>query len=197
MKPLVLVTAPVGTRSGYGSHSRDICRSLITIDKFDVIITTGGASVGEEDHLINILKKIGKLIFWKIAIKPGRPLAFGFIKNKPIICLPGNPVSVFLLYAMLIKPFLYKLASNKWKKQNSIPAKINFRMKKKTARMEWLRVIIDKNIQNELVVKKYPKQGSGIISSIAFSDGIIEIPEYKSELKKGDIFDFYPSDFLF
>jgi len=167
------------------------------IKNFDIIITAGGASVGDEDHLVKIINKIGKLIFWKVAIKPGRPISFGFIKQKPIICLPGNPVSVFLLFSMLIKPFLYQLSGAKWNEPKSVPAKINFSMKKKTARMEWLRVIIDKKVSNELVVSKYPKQGSGIISSIAFSDGIIEIPENQTELKPGDVFKFYSVDSLF
>ena len=79
----------------------------------------------------------------------------------------------------------------------SVPAKINFDMKKKTERMEWLRVIVDNKMINELTVSKYNKQGSGIISSIAFSDGIIEIPEDYSELKSGDVFRFYSKDALF
>tara|TARA_Y100000590_G_C15672108_1_gene996629 strand:+ start:535 stop:1752 length:1218 start_codon:yes stop_codon:yes gene_type:complete len=167
------------------------------VKKFDIIITTGGASVGDEDHLVKIINRMGKLIFWKIAIKPGRPVSFGFIKKKPIICLPGNPVSVFLLFSMLIKPFFYHLSGSEWIEPKSVPAKINFDMKKKTERMEWLRVIVDNKMINELTVSKYNKQGSGIISSIAFSDGIIEIPEDYSELKSGDVFRFYSKDALF
>ena len=153
--------------------------------------------MGDEDYLIKVIEKLGNIIFWKTAIKPGRPLAFGLINQKPIICLPGNPVSVFLLFAMLIRPMLLKIAGAKWKEPNFIPAKINFKMKKKTARMEWLRVCINRKIEKELVVSIYPKQGSGIISSIAFSDGIIEIPENRSELNPGDIFKFYPRDSLY
>ena len=70
---------------------------LRNTNKFDVLITTGGASVGEEDHLIQTIQKLGKIFFWKAAIKPGRPLAVGKIKNTFMICLPGNPVSVHLL----------------------------------------------------------------------------------------------------
>ena len=68
------------------------------VRNYSVIITTGGASVGEEDYLIDLIKENGELFFWKTAIKPGRPLAVGIIKNAIIICLPGNPVSVYLLY---------------------------------------------------------------------------------------------------
>ena len=98
---------------------------------------------------------------------------------------------------MLIKPFLLKLSGAKWQEPNYFPAKINFKLKKKTARMEWLRVNIEKNVNTELTLSKYPRQGSGILSSIAFSDGIIEIPERKSELKPGDVFKFYPFDSLY
>ena len=167
------------------------------IKKFDILITTGGASVGDEDYLIDVIDKIGKIIFWKAAIKPGRPLAFGYIKKKPIICLPGNPVSVFLLFAMLIKSFLYKCNGSKWYEPIFQPAKINFNMKKKTNRMEWLRVKINKDVSKEIILEKYPKQGSGIISSIAFSDGIIEIPENVFRIKTGDIYKFYSKESLF
>ena len=92
---------------------------------------------------------------------------------------------------------MYHLSGSKWIEPKSVPAKINFGMKKKTERMEWLRVIVDNKVINELIVSKYPKQGSGIISSIAFSDGIIEIPEDHSELRPGDVFKFYSKDSLF
>ena len=111
--------------------------------------------------------------------------------------MPGNPVSVFLLFSLLIKPFLLRLAGSKWDEPKFVYAKIDFRMKKKTSRMEWLRVKINKKIINDLVVSKYPNQGSGIISSIAYSDGIIEIPENKSILKPKEIYKFYPTDFLY
>ncbi|MBI28451.1 MAG: molybdopterin molybdenumtransferase MoeA [Pelagibacteraceae bacterium] len=179
-------------------NPKNINNSIIKkINKFDVIITTGGASVGDEDHLVKIIKKIGNLIFWKIAIKPGRPFAFGIVKRKPIICLPGNPVSVFLLFLMIIKPFLNKLSGSTFKEPRSFPAKINFNMNKKSMRMEWLRVKIEKKYINQIVLNRYLKQGSGVVSSIEFSDGIIEIPENVSRLKIGDVFNFYPNESLF
>ena len=83
------------------------------LDKYNVILTTGGASVGDEDHLINILNENGEVFFWKTAIKPGRPLAIGRINKTIFICLPGNPVSVHLLYGMIIKPFIEFLCGSK------------------------------------------------------------------------------------
>ena len=167
------------------------------LNDYSVLITTGGASVGEEDHLINILNDKGKIFFWKTAIKPGRPLAIGQIDKTIIICLPGNPVSVHLLYGMIIKPFLEFLCGSKMKKPKSLKATVNFSMKKKTERLEWLRVTLDKDNLENINVNKYPKQGSGMISSIAFSDGIIEIPENINQINRGDKFDLYLFDQLF
>lgn len=169
---------------------------LKSVNKFNVIITAGGASVGEEDHLIKTINKLGKLFFWKTAIKPGRPLAIGKIKNTIVICLPGNPVSVHLLYAMIIAPFLKYLCSGKFIVPKGILAKTDFTMKKKNNRLEWLRVNINKKEKN-LVVSKYKKQGSGMISSMVFSDGILEIPEDINLISKNDYFNFYSFEHLF
>ena len=119
------------------------------------------------------------------------------INETIIICLPGNPVSVYLLFGMIIKPFLEFLSSSKMIMPNNYIAKANFSMKKKTERLEWLRVIIDNKIDSETYVNKYLKQGSGIISSISFSDGIIEIPEEVNKINIGDKFDLYLFSELF
>ena len=164
--------------------------------KFNIIITAGGASVGDEDHLINALYSLGEIYFWRAAIKPGRPLAFGKINKCYVVCLPGNPVSVQLLYSMLIKPLILKLCGSFFKLPTSSKIHANFNMKKKTKRMEWLRVIkITKNKKD--FANKYPKQGSGMISSISYANGIIEIGEEVSFIKKGDVFEFYDFENLF
>ena len=167
------------------------------VKNYSVIITTGGASVGEEDYLIDLIKENGELFFWKTAIKPGRPLAVGTINNSIIICLTGNPVSVYLLYGMLIKSFLERLCGSTMVLPIHYRATVNFSMKKKTERLEWLRVNIDSKYNNKIFVNKYPKQGSGMISSIAYSDGIIEIPENVSQISKGDQFELYLFSDLF
>ncbi len=169
---------------------------LKNISKFNMIITTGGASVGDEDHLVKALENNGKIFFWRAAIKPGRPIAVGKIQNTYIVCLPGNPVSVQLLYAFIVKPLILKLLGAPFNKISAEKLKTNFSMIKKTKRLEWLRVS-KKFINNEYVIVKHPKQGSGMISSISYSDGIVEIPEHVSSIKKGDIFDYYDFDKLF
>ncbi len=169
---------------------------LNKVSNYNIIITTGGASVGDEDHLINTLKNNGKIFFWRAAIKPGRPLAIGKIKNTYIICLPGNPVSVQLLFVFVVKPLIYRLIGSMIRNIKPEKIKTNFSMIKKTKRLEWLRVS-KKLIKNKYVLSKYPKQGSGMISSISYSDGVVEIPEDVSVIKKGDIFDYYDFDKLF
>tara|TARA_Y100001970_G_scaffold292695_1_gene435271 strand:- start:1665 stop:2882 length:1218 start_codon:yes stop_codon:yes gene_type:complete len=169
---------------------------LLNVSKFNMIITTGGASVGDEDHLVRTLKNNGKIFFWRAAIKPGRPIAVGIINNTYIICLPGNPVSVQLLYVFIIKPLILKLLGAPMLKISPEKLKTNFSMIKKTKRLEWLRVS-KKLINNEYVIIKHPKQGSGMISSISYSDGIVQIPEHVNRIKKGDTFDYYDFDKLF
>ena len=168
---------------------------LNEVSKYNMIITTGGASVGDEDHLIDTLKNNGEIFFWRAAIKPGRPIAIGKIKKTYIVCLPGNPVSVQLLHAFVVKPLIYQLIGSLV--NNIKPEKIatNFSMIKKTKRLEWLRVS-KKLIKDKYVLLKHPKQGSGMITSISYSDGVLEIPEDVSVINKGDIFDFYDFDKL-
>ena len=169
---------------------------LRNISKFNMIITTGGASVGDEDHLVKTLERNGKIFFWRAAIKPGRPIAVGKIKNTYIVCLPGNPVSVQLLYVFIVKPLILKLLGATLLKISAEKLKTNFSMIKKTKRLEWLRVS-KKLINKQYVIVKHPKQGSGMISSISFSDGIVEIPEEVRLIKKGETFDYYDFDKLF
>ena len=169
---------------------------LKEVSKYNMIITTGGASVGDEDHLIDTLKNNGEIFFWRAAIKPGRPIAIGKIKKTYIVCLPGNPVSVQLLFVFVVKSLIYKLIGSLI--INVQPEKIatNFSMIKKTKRLEWLRVS-KKLIKNKYVLLKHPKQGSGMITSISYSDGVVEIPEDVSVINKGDVFDYYDFDKLF
>ena len=110
--------------------------------------------------------------------------------------MPGNPVSVQLLFVFVVKPLIYKLIGSLI--NNVQPEKIatNFSMIKKTKRLEWLRVS-KKLIKDKYVLLKHPKQGSGMITSISYSDGVVEIPEDVSVISKGDVFDYYDFDKLF
>jgi len=160
--------------------------------KFDFIITSGGVSVGDEDHVYRSIKKLGKIHFWRVAIKPGRPIALGNIKKAKIIGLPGNPVSVIVTFMIFAKPALLKLSGLKRFEPHLYKIRSDFEYKKKTGRREWLRVALVNGENGRLKVQKYPQDGSGILSSMVNSDGLVELPEKTSHVKKGMFVDFLP-----
>ena len=158
----------------------------------DLIITTGGMSVGEEDYVRKVLEKNGSLNFWNIAIKPGRPVALGNIFKKPFIGLPGNPVSVMVTFLKIALPTINKLSGFSSPKEKSFIVTTDFNFKKKSGRKEFLRVAISKNLNGQIKIKNYPKSGSGVFTSMVETDGLIELPEKLTYLKKGTKIRFVP-----
>ena len=160
------------------------------LSSFDLIITSGGVSKSRIDHIGNFFATSGKVNFWQLSLKPGRPFAFGKLNNTPFIGLPGNPVAAVVTFLMLVVNFLKKLCGIKKTEiiERLIPA--NFEMKKKPGRTEWLRGSI-KIINNNFFLEKFHTSGSGIISSISNTDGIIEINEDVKYIKKGTLLKFY------
>ena len=156
----------------------------------DMIVTTGGISSSETDKIIDVLRDFGKIKFWRLAIKPGRPLAFGKLNNIPFFGLPGNPVAVIVTFFMIICEYInifngrtnYKLPFDR--------VSAGFSFKKKIDRTEWLRGSI-KEIKKQFLLLRYEKQGSGILSSIFNSHGIIELDSSIEVVKKGDKLKFY------
>ena len=157
---------------------------------FDLLITSGGISSSSEDKVSELLVSTGLINFWKLAIKPGRPIAFGKINKTPLIGLPGNPVAAIITFFMLITQFVEKLSGNHDRRLFYRHFPSNFSMKKKKGRTEWLRGSIVK-VKNKYFVQKFSTTGSGIISSITKSDGIIVIEEKITNIKKGDLLKFY------
>ena len=169
---------------------------LESINNCDLVITSGGVAASETDHIIKIINEIGEIFVWKLAIKPGRPIAFGKIKSKFFFGLPGNPVAVLVTFFMIIVDFIYTISGRtKWPiKYNSLESHLNF--KKKIGRTEWLRGSI-KEYKNKLKVSKFNNEGSGILTSIAKTDGIIELNEKTEFVTKGEMLKFYKyEDFL-
>ena len=160
------------------------------LSSFDLIITSGGVSKSRIDHIGSFFSISGKVNFWQLALKPGRPFAFGKLNDTPFIGLPGNPVAAVITFLMLAVNFLKKLSGIKKTEiiERLIPA--NFEIKKKTGRTEWLRGSI-KVINNNFFLEKFHTSGSGIISSISNTDGIIEINEDVKFVKKGTLLKFY------
>jgi molybdopterin molybdotransferase len=138
----------------------------------DVIISSGGVSVGEEDHIKAAVEKLGELNLWKVAIKPGKPLAFGRVGDTPFFGLPGNPVSTFLTFLLFARPFLQKMQGREplLPQGSWVPAR--FTRAKKSIREEFVRV----RINNDGTMEAHPNQSSGVLSSTSWSNGIAIVP---------------------
>jgi len=156
------------------------------LEQHDVLLLSGGVSMGDFDFVPQILKKLGITIhFDSIAVQPGRPTTFGTRKNKYVFGLPGNPVSSFVQFELLVKPLLYKLMGHDFKEIN-ISMKMGEDYSRKNAkRMSWIPVRINEN--SEVVPLKY--HGSAHINALTLADGLISVPIGKTTLKKGDLVD--------
>ncbi len=149
----------------------------------DLVVTSGGVSVGEEDYVRIALEKLGELSMWRIAMKPGKPVAFGKVDNTLFMGLPGNPVAVFVTFLLFARALILKLqgAEDIITKRVSVIADFDW---PKIKRQEYLRVrLVQKDGQT--VAQVYPHQGSGVLSSASWADGLVEVFADK-EIKKGD-----------
>lgn len=156
-----------------------------------LIISSGGVSRGEEDHIVATLNDHGRLHGWQLAIKPGRPLAFGQIGDAVFLGLPGNPVAVaicFLLYGRMV---CAALGGAPWREPQRFLVKAGFEMKKKPLRREFLRGWLEQD-RDVVVARKYGRDGSGLISSLVAAGGLIELAEDVTEVKLGDDVSFIP-----
>ena len=155
----------------------------------DCIISSGGVSVGEEDHVRTALQNVGELSFWKLAIKPGKPFAFGTIAGKPFFGLPGNPVSAFVNFVLVLRPCLAQLSglietpAIPW----YLPA--DFEMETTGTRQEYLRVQCVHNADTTPVLRLTGSQSSGVLSSVSHSDGLAIVPP-DTAVKRGDLLRF-------
>ena len=157
---------------------------LNNIPKCDLLISSGGVSDSDTDMIGKVLISHGKINFWKLAIKPGRPFAFGEIKKTPFIGLPGNPVATIVTFLMLVVDYIKVFSGNREFPDRSRYISSGFSMKKKLNRREWIRGSIINKGKKQLL-EKYKTTGSGIISSISQSEGIIEVEENVDYIKKG------------
>ncbi len=151
----------------------------------DLILTSGGVSTGEEDHVKAAVEALGALSFWRVAIKPGRPVAMGVIRGKPIIGLPGNPVASFVTFAFIARPLIARLMGAEAPRLMRVPARLGFAYRKKTGRREYVRVSIAPGADGQLVASKFPRDGAGVITSLTATDGLIELAEDLTEVPAG------------
>lgn len=161
-------------------------------DNHQLIVTSGGVSMGDEDHVRKVLARIGQIHFWRIAIKPGKPLALGQIGRSAFVGLPGNPVSALVCSLIFLRPLLYKLSGAAPLSPLYFPAIANFTFEKKPGRREWLRGRYHPAEDGPGTVEIYPSQGSGILSSTVFANGLVEISEDCRYIRKGDSIKFIP-----
>ena len=157
----------------------------------DLLITTGGVSVGDADFVKNALDKIGKVDFWKIAVKPGRPLAFGNINKCMFFGLPGNPVSVVVTFNLFVQTAIRKITGQQYKNNLSLDAQLESDIKKRKGRKEFKRGIL-RSVNGKFVVKTAGAQGSNILSSLKDANCYIELDENINKVKKGDFVKVVP-----
>ena len=157
----------------------------------DLIVTSGGVSTGEEDHIKSAVGQLGALHFWRLAIKPGRPIALGQVGGVPLIGLPGNPVAVIVTFLVLARPLIAKLAGATVREPQLFPVQVGFGYRKRPGRREYLRVSLKRNGDTHVAVQ-YARDGAGILSSVVRSDGLVILDEAASELTVGTTVDFLP-----
>ncbi len=143
----------------------------------DLVITSGGVSVGEEDHVRIALEELGQLNMWKIRIKPGKPLAYGSVEGAHFVGLPGNPVSAFVTFLLFVRPFILKLQGHNEVLPGEIELPADFTWPRAGRRLEFVRARLEHNEQGQAVVRTYPHQGSGVLSSTSWANGLAVIPE--------------------
>ncbi|QGZ33052.1 gephyrin-like molybdotransferase Glp [Stappia indica] len=157
----------------------------------DVIVTTGGASRGEEDHFVDAIDDLGSRHMWQLAIKPGRPMNFGRIGDCVTLGLPGNPVAAMVCGLLYVLPVLSALGGGTFFEpvRYQIPAAFSV-PKKKPDRREFYRGILGRDASGRTVVRKFARDGSGLITSLREADGLIEIPEETTSVAEGQLVDF-------
>lgn len=151
----------------------------------DLIVTTGGVSTGEEDHVKAAVENVGTLVFWRMAIKPGRPVAMGIIGGTPLIGLPGNPVASFVTFVHVVRPTVLALSGALAEPLTPLPVRAAFTYSKKPGRREYVRVSLRKAGDGALEAVKFPREGAGLLSSLVDTDGLVELGEAVTQVEAG------------
>jgi molybdopterin molybdotransferase len=151
----------------------------------DLVLTSGGVSTGEADYVRDAVEKVGKLVFWRVAIKPGRPVAMGVIGGAAFMGLPGNPVAAFVTFARVVRPLLLRLAGAQPEPLTALPVRLSFAYKKKSGRREYVRVALRHAADGTIEAVKHPQDGAGVITSLTETDGLAEITEDVTKLEAG------------
>lgn len=158
----------------------------------DLILTSGGVSTGEEDHVKAAVEAVGRLDLWRIAIKPGRPVAMGAVDNALFVGLPGNPVAVFVTFVYVVKPLLAALTGTAPTPPLAIPARATFSYRKKEGRREYVRVTLSHGADGMMEAARYPREGAGVLTSLTETDGLMELAEVLTHIEPGAVLPVLP-----
>ena len=169
---------------------RDALRSAAA--SHDLIVTSGGVSTGDEDHVRQAVMELGSIHFWRLAIRPGRPLALGQVGDIPFLGLPGNPVAVMVTFMRFARPAILLMSGCRDIRPRTFHVRASFGYKKKLNRREWLRVALFTDDDGTPAVRKFPRDGAGILSSMVAADGLVELPEDLTAVEPGAMVEFLP-----
>jgi len=164
----------------------------------DVVLTSGGVSTGEADHVRTAVEQIGRLVFWRVAIKPGRPVAMGVVPGSSggsgaaFVGLPGNPVAAFITFVRVVRPLLLRLSGALPEPMLPLPVRAGFAYRKKLGRREYVRVTLARAPDGTIEAKKFPQDGAGVITSLTQTDGLVELPEQTTAVEPGATIGFLP-----
>ncbi len=156
----------------------------------DLVLTSGGVSTGEADHVRAAVEKIGRLVFWRVAIKPGRPVAMGVVAGAAFAGLPGNPVAAFVTFVRVVRPLLLRLGGAQPQPLIALPVKAAFSYRKKKGRREYVRVALRRTTDGGIEAVKHPQEGAGVITSLTETDGLAELGDEVTEIKPGSTVGF-------
>jgi molybdopterin molybdotransferase len=162
----------------------------------DLVLTSGGVSTGEADYVRGAVESVGRIVFWRVAIKPGRPVAMGVIPGgksgeaAAFVGLPGNPVAVFVTFVRVVRPLLLRLAGALPEPLVAMPARAAFSYKKRKGRREYVRVALRTGVDGMLDAVKYPQDGAGVLTSLTKTDGLAELSEEVTNIEPGAMVGF-------
>lgn len=163
----------------------------------DAILTSGGVSTGEEDHVKSALEQAGKLDFWRLAIKPGRPVAMGMIAGRAFLGMPGNPAAVFVTFTRFVGPVLDMLAGARPLRPQAFQIESAFDYRKKKDRREYVRATLQRDQEGRIQAQRFPRDGAALISSLIAAEGFVELEEDRVTVARGESVRFLPFASLF
>jgi len=164
--------------------------------KHDLVVTSGGVSTGEADHVRRAVEAVGRLVFWRVAIKPGRPVAMGVVPasgqgaSAAFVGLPGNPAAVYVTFARVVRPLLLRLAGAEAAPLLALPVRAAFGYRKKAGRREYVRVKLKRTADGTVEAVKHAQEGAGIITSLTETDGLVELSEDTTTVAPGSTVGF-------